>query len=65
MHIIYKAQNKLMQPPLPLQITLENREGGIAQWLERRTHDWKVPGSNPCRSGRKIFFSMVDFLCRL
>ena len=28
---------------------------GIAQWLERRTHDWKVAGSNPCWSGGIIF----------
>ena len=27
--------------------------------------DWKVVGSNPCRSGRRIFFSSVDFLCWL
>ena len=38
---------------------------GIAQWLERRTHDWKVAGLNPCRSGGRIFFSRVDFLCWL
>ena len=38
---------------------------GIAQWLERRTRDWKVAGSNPCRSGGRFFFSMVDFLCWL
>ena len=38
---------------------------GIAQWLERRTRDWKVPGSNPSRSGGRIFFSRVDFLCWL
>ena len=38
---------------------------GIAQWLERRTRDWKVVGSNPCWSGRIIFFSRVDFLCWL
>ena len=37
----------------------------IAQWLERRTRDWKVTGSNPCRSGGRIFFSRVDFLCWL
>ena len=36
---------------------------GIAQWLERRTRDRKVSGSNPCWSGRRIFFSRVDFLC--
>ena len=35
----------------------------IAQWLEHQTHDWKVTGSNPCRSSRRIFFSKVNFLC--
>ena len=35
---------------------------GIAQWLELRTRDWKVAGSNPCRSGGRIFFSGVNFL---
>ena len=38
---------------------------GIAQWLECRTCDWKVEGLNPCRSSRRIFFSMVNFLCWL
>ena len=38
---------------------------GIAQWLERRTHDRKVPGSSPGRSGGRIFFPMVIFLCWL
>ena len=38
---------------------------GIAQWLERRTRDWKVAGSNPCGSGGIIFFSRVNFLCWL
>ena len=38
---------------------------GIAQWLERRTRDWKVVGSNPCKSGGRIFFSRVNFLCWL
>ena len=41
------------------------RGAGIAQWLEHRTRDWKVVGSNPCRSGRRIFVSRVDFLCWL
>ena len=39
--------------------------GGIAQWLEHRTRDWKVMGSNPCRSSGRIFFSWVNFLCWL
>ena len=38
---------------------------GIAQWLEHRTRDWKVAGSNPCWNGGIIFFSRVDFLCWL
>ena len=38
---------------------------GIAQWLEHRTRDWKVAGSNPCWNGGRIFFSRVDFPCWL
>ena len=37
---------------------------GMAQWLTRQTHDWKVAGLSPC-SSRRIFFSRVDFLCWL
>ena len=52
------------------QITLYVRNisiggAGIAQWLEHRTRDWKVAGSNPCWNGGRIFFSRVDFLCWL
>ena len=43
----------------------ENWGVGIAEWLERQTRDWKVAGLNPCRSGWRLFFSMVDFLCWL
>ena len=43
----------------------KNLGAGIAQWLERRTRDWKVAGSNPCWNGGRIFFSRVDFLCWL
>ena len=31
--------------------------------LERRTRDRKVPCSSPGRSGARIFFSIVNFLC--
>ena len=51
-----------------IQLVLEIQYGGgagIAQWLERRTRDWKVAGSNPCWNGGRIFFSRVDFLCWL
>ena len=37
----------------------------IAQWLERWICDRKVMGSYPGRSGRRIFFSRVNFLCWL
>ena len=51
---VFKNQN---------QGTLWTCGAGIAQWLERRTRDWKVAGSNPCWNGGRIFFSRVDFLC--
>ena len=38
---------------------------GIAWWLERRTRDPKVASSNPGRSGGRIFFSWVNFVCWL
>ena len=44
---------------------IDKRGAGIAQWLEHRTRDWKVAGSNPCWNGGRIFFSRVDFLCWL
>ena len=42
-----------------------NVEQGIVQWLEHQTCDRKVIGLNPCMSGRRIFFSMVNCLCWL
>ena len=37
----------------------------MAQWLEHRTRDWTVAGSNPCRSSGRIFIPTVNFLCCL
>ena len=56
--------------PLPSQWLTPGKRllvlgAGIAQWLECWTHDRKVVGSNPYRSGGRIFFSRVNFLCRL
>ena len=34
---------------------------GIAQWLNRRTRDRKVPGSSPGRSGGRIFVLQGKF----
>ena len=42
---------------------LSRRAAGIAQWLERRTHYRQVSGSSPSRSGGRIFFPRVNFLC--
>ena len=42
------------------------RQGaGIACWLEHWILDRKVVSSNPGRSGWRIFFSRVNFVCRL
>ena len=38
---------------------------GIVCWLERRTRGRKVASSNPGRSGGRIFFSRVNFVCWL
>ena len=39
--------------------------GGDSSAVRGRTRDRKVAGSNPCRSGGRIFFSRVNFLCWL
>ena len=38
---------------------------GIACWSERRTRDRMFASSNPGRSGWRIFFSRVNFVCWL
>ena len=47
------------------QLIISYKGAGIARWLEHRTRDWKVLGSNPCWNGGRILFSRVDFLCWL
>ena len=37
----------------------------IACWVARRTRNRKVASSNPGRSGARIFFSRVNFVCWL
>ena len=44
---------------------IDNQSTRIACWLERRTRDRKVASSNPGRSGGRIFFSRVNFVCWL
>ena len=41
------------------------RGAGIACWLERQTHDRKFASSNPGKSGERIFFARVNFVCWL
>ena len=50
---------------VPQHCWCHNWGAGIAQWLEHWSCDWKVAGSNPCRSGGRIFFSRVNLLCWL
>ena len=44
---------------------LDVQGGGIACWLEYRARDRKVASSNPGRNDGRIFFSRVNFVCRL
>ena len=52
-----------LRVPCPCASFSYTRGAAIAQWLERRPHDRNVAGSNPCRSGWRIVFSRVNFLC--
>ena len=71
-HLMWPSWYQLSFPPWwdLLRVTFviisvifwHDRGAGIAQC---RTRDWKVAGSNPCWSGRRIFFSRVNFLCWL
>ena len=40
-------------------------KSGYRAAVERQTPDWSVAGLIPCKSGGRIFFSMVNFLCWL
>ena len=44
-------------------ITVTLRGAGRACWLEHRTRDRKAASSSPDRSGGRIFFSRVNFVC--
>ena len=44
-------------------VTCHAGECGIACWLDRRTRDRKIASSNPGRSGVRIFFTGVSFVC--
>ena len=49
-----------------MPVSIELTQGaGVACWLERQTRDRKVASSNPGRSGGRIFFSRVKFVCCL
>ena len=40
-----------------------NEGVGIAQLAQSQTRDLKVASLNPGRSGKRIFFSGINFLC--
>ena len=75
--LLYKnrpTSNRIFRKPLQIKHNLSWWNSGImkriwgagiACWLERWTHDRKVASSNPGRSGGRIFFSRVNFLCWL
>ena len=46
-----------------LQFVVRSGQSGLARWLERWTVDRKVASSSPGRSGGRIFFSRVNFVC--
>ena len=64
-HVAAIADWPVAQPFTEVAAVRHQAGAGIAQWLEHRTRDWKVAGSNPCWNGGRIFFSRVDFLCWL
>ena len=45
--------------------TKKTEVSSVACWLERHTCDRKVASLNPGRNGRRIFFSIVNFVCLL
>ena len=46
-----------------VHIPHKHQRVGVVQWVERRTRDRRVEGSILGGSGRRIFFSRVNFLC--
>ena len=64
----WRPDGRIYTAEMPTSADRKNNcvaNGSSTQWLERRTRDWKVAGSNSCRCGGRIFFSRVDFLCWL
>ena len=54
-----------IQSPLWNNHAVNHSLSGVTKCLERQTRDQKVTGSSSGRSGRRIFFSRVSFLCWL
>ena len=65
---LYHGNSYTWQDKASLIVNLLDRQllstlAGIACWLEHRTRDRKVASSNTGRSGGRIFFSRVNFVC--
>ena len=59
----FKSLNHMTQHPIVHYVIVVWAR--IACWLECWTHDRKVVSLNPSRSGRRILFSRINFLCWL
>ena len=64
-HSLCEAPHTVKQTPDTFTVYTNYMGAGIACWLERLTHDRKVVSLNPGRSGGRIFFSRVNFVCWL
>ena len=60
--VILGVEAFLSPSPTPF-IIAEGAQSQDSLLVERRTRDRKVASSNPGRSGRRIFFSGVNYLC--
>ena len=61
-----KKTEAIFPPPPPISlIHIDTYSDLLASWLEHQTRDRKVASLNPGRSSRRIFFSRVNFVCRL
>ena len=60
-----EIQEYLNHPLVECDLRMWSKDSSVVRALNLSKLDWKVAGSNSCRSGGKIFFSRVNFLCWL
>ena len=60
----YDPQENVIMQPVSILVVTDIISGSWDSLLvQRRTHDQKVASLNPGRSGRRIFFFRVNFVC--